>query len=99
MSEYEGKALEKATDKITAEEAEAVLKYYDLYEEHLPPIYNILDSTTTWLWIITLFATLYAAWTALDIPDRYRKQEKRTNISETEKSANNSELPNTSTSA
>jgi len=78
MGVYEDKAIETASQQITSEEAEAILKYFEIYDSKLPPIYHTLDSLTTWLWWIALIASLYAAWTALSIPERYQKEKEVT---------------------
>ena len=75
-SSFDEKAFEIAAEKISISEAEAILKYYDFYEQELPATYHPLNSLSTIAWYIILFGALYSAWSALDIPERYRKEEK-----------------------
>lgn len=70
-------AFEYAGDRLSTDQADAVIRFYDLYDQKLPTSYDTLDSLTTVAWYIALLGGLYSAWTALDIPKRYQKKEKK----------------------
>ena len=72
------RATERAVDMTSASDAQAILRYIDrydnFYEQEIPTYYDTLDSLGTIMVWIVLLGALYSAWTALDIPERYRKE-------------------------
>ena len=65
-------AWERASNALSYDDVQSVLKYLDAYENHLPPQYSVLDSLGTWMIWIQLAVVIYAGLTALYIPERYR---------------------------
>lgn len=69
------KAWEYAGNSITPSETNAIIRWYNLYEQKLPQSYYTLDTLTTVLWYVILITVFYSAWSALDIPTRYEEKE------------------------
>jgi len=74
-SPMEDRAWERAADRLSHDEAQAVNKYFDYYERYLPSQYQGLDSISTGILLIGIVAAIYSGFTALHIPERYQKKE------------------------
>lgn len=75
LSPSEDRAWEIATDNLSDKEIEAIIRWYELYEKHLPTSYEDVDGLYNLINWISLGATVTAGLTAFTIPERYRKKQ------------------------
>lgn len=69
-------AKEKALNQLSQDETEIVLHWSSLSDQNLPASYIFFNEAENIMFWVSLFVAMYAAWTALDIPDRYQKETK-----------------------